>query len=51
MRGEYFELNQTETALVGRRSGTTLSLGDPLAVAVGGIEAARGRVDLEPVGG
>ncbi len=51
MRGEYFELNQTETALVGRRSGRTLSLGDPLAVGVGGIEAARGRVDLEPAGG
>ena len=26
-------------------------LGDPIAVGVGGIEASRGRVDLEPAGG
>ena len=49
--GEYFELDQSETALVGRRSGNRLRLGDPIAVGVGGIEASRGRVDLEPAGG
>jgi ribonuclease R len=51
MRGEYFELDRSETALSGRRSGTTVRLGDPISVSVGGIEPARGRVDLEPAGG
>jgi ribonuclease R len=49
LRGERFELNQTQTALVGTRSGHTVRLGDPVAVAVERIEAQRGRVDLEPV--
>jgi ribonuclease R len=48
LRGERFDLNETETALVGRRTGTALRLGDPVAVAVDSIEAPRGRVDLEP---
>jgi ribonuclease R len=47
---ERFELNETETALVGRESGTALRLGDPLSVRVTGVEAARGRVDLEVTG-
>jgi ribonuclease R len=47
---ERFELNETETALVGRRSGRAVRLGDPVSVRVGGIEAARGRADLRPVG-
>jgi len=45
--GERFELNRTETALVGAESKATLSLGDPISVRVTGVEAARGRVDLE----
>jgi ribonuclease R len=49
LRGEYFELNETETALVGRRSGRALRLGDPVEVRVDSIEAPRGRVDLAPV--
>jgi ribonuclease R len=48
---ERFDLNETETALVGAESGRKLRLGDPVAVRVGGIEAARGRVDLEPAEG
>jgi ribonuclease R len=48
MRGERFDLNETETALVGRRTGRALRLGDPLTVAVDRVEAARGRVDLVP---
>jgi ribonuclease R len=44
-----FDLNETETALVGRRSGRTVRLGDPVSIRVDGIEAPRGRVDLEPV--
>jgi ribonuclease R len=51
MRGEYFELNSTETALVGRRTGKTVRLGDPIAVKVGRIDGPNGRVDLEPADG
>jgi ribonuclease R len=45
---EYFDLDETETALVGRRSGRTIRLGDPVTVRVRGVEAPRGRVDLSP---
>jgi ribonuclease R len=51
LRGEYFALNETETALVGRRSGRALRLGDPISVKVGKVDANDGRVDLEPVDG
>jgi ribonuclease R len=51
MGDERFELNEAETALVGRESGTTLRLGDPISVRVTGVEAPRGRVDLELAGG
>jgi ribonuclease R len=50
IRGERFELNETETAIVGARSGRRLRLGDPVNVRVDGVEAARGRVDLIPAG-
>jgi ribonuclease R len=49
MRQDRFDLNATETALVGRRSGGAVRLGDPVRVRVTGVEAPRGRVDLEPV--
>jgi ribonuclease R len=49
--GDYFELNSTETALRGRESGSALRLGDPVSVRVTGVEAPRGRVDLEPATG
>ncbi len=48
MRGDRFDLNPIETALVGRRSGREIRLGDPLAVKVDGVEPARGRIDLLP---
>ncbi|HEX3174908.1 MAG TPA: RNB domain-containing ribonuclease [Solirubrobacterales bacterium] len=48
---ERFELNATETALIGGESRRRLRFGDPVAVRVTGIEAPRGRVDLEPVEG
>lgn len=48
---ERFELNETETALLGAESKRRLRLGDPISVRVSGVEAARGRVDLEPVDG
>jgi ribonuclease R len=48
LRGDYYDLNETETALVGRRHGHVVRLGDPVTVSVTGIERPRGRVDLEP---
>ena len=49
LRGERFELNDTETALVGLRTGRELRLGAPVAVCVDAVDAPRGRVDLHPV--
>jgi ribonuclease R len=48
LQGDCYDLNETETALVGRRHGHVVRLGDPVSVTVAGIERARGRVDLEP---
>jgi ribonuclease R len=48
MRGERFELNETETALVGSRSRRAIRLGDPISIRVDRVEAPRGRVDLVP---
>src|SRR5262249_34559187 len=48
---ERFELNEAETALVGRESGSTMGSGGPISVRVSGVEATRGRVDLELAGG
>jgi ribonuclease R len=46
--GDWWELGELETVLVGSRSGRTLRLGDPIRVRVGRIDAPRGRVDLYP---
>jgi len=48
LRGERFERNETETALVGGRTGRQVRMGDPVSVTVTSVEAARGRTDLEP---
>ena len=48
LRRDRYELNETETALIGQHQGRVIRLGDPVEVRVGGIEAPRGRVDLEP---
>ena len=45
---ERYELDATETALVGGTSGGRLRLGDPVKVLVDKVEAPRGRVDLLP---
>ena len=45
---DYYDLDETETSLVGRRSGEAIRLGDPVTVRVQRIEAPRGRVDLSP---
>jgi ribonuclease R len=49
LRGEWWELNELGTMLVGTRDGRTIRLGDPVRVQVGQIDAPRGRVDLLPV--
>ena len=51
IRDDHYDLNQTETAIVGRRSRREIRLGDPVEVRVDGVEAPRGRVDLIPAGG
>ncbi|MGZ5307933.1 MAG: RNB domain-containing ribonuclease [Solirubrobacterales bacterium] len=48
---ERYDLDATETALVGGTSGGRLRLGDPVKVLVDKVDAPRGRVDLLPVDG
>jgi ribonuclease R len=43
---ERFDLDQTETALVGGKGGDRIRLGDKVTVTVDKVEAPRGRVDL-----
>jgi len=50
LAGERFELNETESALVGSKTGREVRFGDEMKVAVTGVEAARGRTNLECVG-
>jgi ribonuclease R len=50
LRGDWYDLNEERTALVGRRSGRTLRLADPVTVTVRSVEPPRGRVDLELAG-
>ncbi|MFN2628666.1 MAG: ribonuclease R family protein [Gaiellaceae bacterium] len=46
--GDYFELNDLGTALVGRRGGGAHRLGDPIEVRVADIRRAEGKVELAP---
>jgi ribonuclease R len=48
MRGDWWELNELGTMLVGSHTGRAVRLGDPVSVRVGRIDAPRGRVDLLP---
>jgi ribonuclease R len=48
LRGDWWELNEEGTILVGTRNGGAIRLGDPVRVRVGRIDAPRGRVDLLP---
>ena len=45
---ERYELDQTETMLLGGRGGAAVRLGDPATVTVDKVDAPRGRVDLLP---
>jgi ribonuclease R len=44
--GDYFELNELGTTLVGRRGGRAYRLGDPIDVLVEKIEKTEGKVEL-----
>jgi ribonuclease R len=48
---ERYELDQSETMLVGNRGGDAIRLGDPVTVTVDRVDTPRGRVDLLPVDG
>ena len=48
LRGDWWELNEQATMLIGTRNGGAMRLGDPVHVRVGRIDAPRGRVDLLP---
>jgi ribonuclease R len=48
LHGEFYELNATGTALVGRRSGRRYRLGDRIAVRVEQIAKSEGKVELAP---
>jgi ribonuclease R len=48
--GDYFELNELGTALVGRRGGGSFRLGDPIGVLVEKIEKPEGKVELSHAG-
>ena len=45
----YYEINELETALVGRRGGRIFRLGDPVDVSVEEIRRTEGKVGLRPV--
>jgi ribonuclease R len=49
MRGDWWELNEEGTILVGTRGGATIRLGDAVTVRVQRVDVGRGRVDLDLV--
>jgi exoribonuclease R len=48
LHGEFYELNATGTALVGRRSGRRFRLGDAIGVRVESTTKQEGKVELAP---
>ncbi|HEX6460621.1 MAG TPA: RNB domain-containing ribonuclease [Thermoleophilaceae bacterium] len=48
MRGDWWELNEEGTMLLGERRGGVLRLGDRIGIRVERVDAPRGRVDLRP---
>jgi ribonuclease R len=46
LRGDWWELNEEGTMLIGTHTGRAIRLGDGVEVRVAGIDAPRGRVDL-----
>jgi ribonuclease R len=49
LRGDWWELDELETMLVGSGTGKAIRLGDQVTVQVERVDAPRGRVDLSPV--
>ncbi|HWH95457.1 MAG TPA: RNB domain-containing ribonuclease [Baekduia sp.] len=47
LRGDWWELNDVGTILMGEESGSTIRIGDAVRVLVRKIEAPRGRVELD----
>jgi ribonuclease R len=48
MRGDWWELNDEGTMLVGEKSGGVIRLGDEVRIKVDRVDSPRGRVDLTP---
>jgi len=48
IRGDWWELGEEGTMLLGAHTGATIRLGDPVKVRVARVDAPRGRVDLLP---
>ena len=48
LTGDWWELNELETMLLGAGTGGAIRLGDPVSVRVEKVDAPRGRVDLVP---
>ena len=48
LAGDYFELNELGTALVGRRGGRTHRLGDAIEVRIQEIRRTEGKIELTP---
>jgi ribonuclease R len=46
LHGEFFEINAQGTALVGRTTGRTFRLGDPIEVRIESIARSEGKVEL-----
>jgi len=46
--GDYYELNDLQSALIGRRTGKAYRLADLLTIQVAAVDEARGKVDLVP---
>jgi len=49
LRGDWWDLNELETMLLGAQSGKAIRLGDQVTVQVERVDGPRGRVDLSPV--
>lgn len=49
LHGDWWELNEEGTALLGERSGRSIRVGDRVVVQVERVDAPRGRVDLRPL--
>jgi ribonuclease R len=48
MRGDWWELNEEGTMLLGEKHGGVIRLGDEVKIKVDRVDSPRGRVDLVP---